>query len=221
MAYLLAPQNLIFIISLVVGVVLVLGNAFGVMGHDADHDVDHDVDHDADHDQAGGEHDHDAHHEHQERLFLKALTLLGIGKVPFSIVWMTAALVFGGAGIVLNTVLAPVLRVPWIYGWISFAGALVVMVTVTGYFAGIVHRLMPTTETYAGKRSDLVGCCGTLVLATDEKRGLANVHDPRGNLHQITCRTMNGTTIPSGVAVTVVDYMKENNVYVVEASSAA
>lgn len=221
MAYLLAPQNIIFIIALVVGIVLVLGNALGVMGHDADHDVDHDVDHDTDHEQAGGEHDHDAHHEHQERLFLKALSVLGIGRVPFSIVWMTAALVFGGAGIVFNTVLAPVLRVPWIYGWLSFAGALVAMVTVTGNFARVVHRLMPTTETYVGKRSDLVGCRGTLVLATDENRGLANVHDPRGNVHQITCRTTNGATIPSGAKVTVIDYRKEHNLYVVEASSTA
>ncbi len=221
MAYLFAPQNLIFIIALFVGIVLVLGNAFGVMGHDAEHDVDHDVDHDVEHEHAGGEHDHEGHHEHQERMFLRALSLLGIGKVPFSVVWMTAALVFGGAGIVLNTVLAPVLLAPWIYGWLSFAGAIVTMVAVTGNFARIVHRLMPTTETYIGKRSDLVGCTGTLVLTADDTRGLANVHDPRGNLLQVTCRAMNGSTIPSGAKVTVVDYMQENNIYVVEISSAA
>jgi len=216
MANILEWQNLVFYIPLAFGLLMIIGAAFGV-GGDGDHDVDHDLD-------ADGDADHDLDHDHDHdadegrhggiKLLSPILSVLGVGKVPLSIVLMIAGCVFGGSGIVMNTVLAPVLGHPAAYAWISALVAFFAMALVTGQLARLINRIMPTTESYNVTRADLCGRRGQLILAADEREGLALVKDHEGNVHNLHCRTTEGT-LPKNSGVLVIDYEEETNTYLV------
>ncbi len=211
MEQILAWYNLLFYIPIAVGLIFIVGSAFGI-GHEAGHDVGHDVGHEA------GGHDghHDQGHEQGQSLVSRALVALGVGKVPLTIVFMLMALLFGGIGAICNTLLSTFLP-PWIYVWISLAAALFGMVFLTGKTARLVGRWMPSTETYAANRNDLVGCTGTLALEATTTWGLAQVRDPGGNLQQVTCRTYEGS-LPKGSEVLVVDYHAESDTFLITAN---
>ena len=51
---------------------------------------------------------------------------------------------------------------------------------------------MPTEETYARRRNDLLGEVGEAIYAIDERFGMAAVRDDRGNLFQVPCRVEPG-----------------------------
>jgi membrane protein implicated in regulation of membrane protease activity len=214
---LFAWYNLVFYVPVLFGVILVLGSAFGLADHDADagHDADggHDAEHDADGKPTGAVDAH-ASPDHEPNVFTKALSVLGVGRVPITIVLMTASLIFGGLGIVANTLLASLIGVSGAFALISVAVAFVGMVFLTGWTARGVARIMPSTETYRVSKTDLVGKTGQLVLPADTSYGLAQVRDHEGNVHNLTCRTAEGT-IPKGSDVLVYDYDEEKKVYVV------
>lgn len=224
MGNLLEWQNLVFYIPLTFGLLMIIGAAFGI-GGDGDHDVDHDLDTDMDAD-ADGDADHDLDHDHDHdhdadegrhggiRLLSPILSVLGVGKVPLSIVLMIAGCVFGGTGIVMNTVLAPMLVHPAAYAWISALVAFIVMTFVTGQLARLINRVMPTTESYNVTRADLCGRRGQLILAADEHEGLAIVKDHEGNVHNLHCRTTEGS-LPKNSDVLVIDYEEKTNTYLV------
>lgn len=234
MENLLAWQNLIFYIPLAFGLLMIIGAAFGIGGdgdHDLDHDLDldHDVDLDADgeldadHDLDGEvEHDHDAGDGRHggPNLLSPVLSVLGVGKVPLSIVLMIAGCVFGGTGIIMNTVLKPVLVHPAAYAWISALTAFVAMAVVTGRMAALINRFMPTTESYNITRASLCGRRGELVLAASEHGGLAIVKDHEGNVHNLHCRTKEGILL-KGRGIVVVDYEEDTNTYLVAADPAS
>jgi len=220
---LLAWQNLLFYIPIGFGLLMVFGMAMGI-GHDADGDVDADVDHDLDiiHGMGGGHGGHDGSGDHdvEHSGFARAMSILGIGKVPLSMVLMVSSFVFGGTGIIMNVVLEPVLRTPWIYAWISLCVAFVVMVIVTGGVARFINRYMPTTETYTVTKRGLIGQIGTLVLKAGPDEGLVMVRDKQGSIHQVACRTQTDE-IPKGSEVVLVDFDSEKNFYTVVRSDAA
>ena len=202
--------NLVFLIPIAVGLVLIAGSALG-LGHDAGHEVGHDVHHDV-----GHGHGHDGHHESS---FAKALSLIGIGRAPLMVVLMMMSLLFGGIGFASNTLLAPVLRTPYVYFWLSLAAAFFGMVILTAKLARFIAKVMPSTETYSITKQDLVGSSGELMLPADTTTGLAQVSDHEGNVHNITCRTYEGS-LPKGGKVLVVDYKEEGDLYVVAAMPA-
>ena len=214
MEYLFAWQNLIFLIPLAVGVLLVFGSAFGGGDHDADHDVDHDVGHDAGHDHDG----HDGHRGHvdpgdaHESIVLKALSLLGVGRVPLVAVLMMMSLLFGGVGMIMNMIFSAIGLPAWLYGLVSAGIAFTAMITLTGRAVKVLNRFMPTNETYRVSRHDLAGCTGTLLFDTDTNSGYAQVKDHEGNVHNVQCRTSRGT-LPKGGKILVIDYDEENRSY--------
>lgn len=219
MDYIFAWQNIVFFIPIAVGIILVFGSAFG--GHDADgdHDVDGDADNDGD--VRGAGHIDDPSHQHadgvEKGLFGKALSVLGIGRVPLTMVMMMASLLFGGIGIVMNTILSALISVPWIYAPISIAVAFLGMVTLTGNAAKLLNRYMPTTETYRVSKHDLAGQTGVLLLPSDTSDGLAQVKDHEGNVHNVRCRTLKGP-MPKGGEILVIEYDEGTNTYVVDAN---
>lgn len=238
---LLAWYNVVFLIPLVFGVILVLGSALGLMGHDAGHDVaadaDHDVSHDVGHDVGADTHvdaDHDGHlvhtvgdhetgsghdtgHDRESGLFMRMLGVLGIGRAPLSVVMMSIALLFGGVGYAMNFILKPILVEGWLYGWVSVAVAAVATCFFSGIFARMIAKLMPTTETSRVTERDLLGRTGTVILDVDARGGYVQMHDQQGNLHQVTCRSKNGM-LPKGSEVTLVAYVREGDFYFVVAS---
>lgn len=219
MDYIFAWQNIVFFIPIAVGIILVFGSAFG--GHDADgdHDVDGDADNDGDIRGAG--HIDDPSHQHadgvEKGLLGKALSVLGIGRVPLTMVMMMSSLLFGGIGIVSNTILSALIGVPWIYGPISIVVAFLGMVTLTGKAAQLLNRYMPTTETYRVSKSDLAGQTGVLLLPSDTSEGMAQVKDHEGNIHNVRCRTLKGP-MPKGGEILVIEYDEETKTYVVDAN---
>jgi len=217
MDYLLGP-NLIFIIAMFLGLILIIGQMTGSFGGDADHDVDHDIGHDVGHDaghDTDGDHDHDQDgHDHGPSLMFRALSLLGVGRVPLTVVMMTAALVFGVSGLIANAIMEPVLRFPWVYGPISCGAALVVMWFCTGLIARLVANILPGTETYTVSKKDLVGKTANLILQAGPDSRVENAHvsDDGGTLHTVTCKT-GGEVLERGTQVLLVSYDHEADVF--------
>ena len=204
MANLLAWQNVIFYIPLAVGLLLILGSALGVHDHDAGHAHGHD----------GAGH---AHHDGHGSLFERAFAVLGVGRVPLTVLLMIASLYFGGLGIILNTLLSSAGLAPALYGALAVAGAFVGMVGLTGATARLIHRHLPTSESYPISRHDFAGCSGTLLLPADSSSGYAQIKDREGNVHNIQCRTT-GAALPKGTVILVVEYDEDSKNFVIDAN---
>jgi membrane protein implicated in regulation of membrane protease activity len=228
MGNLLELHNLVFLIPMAFGILLVFGSLFG-LGHEADHDVEHDMDHDV------GHHDHGHDHGHakdgktqnplaaaptgegnEHPLYLQFFAMLGLGRVPLTVLLMILSLTFGCIGLVFNLVLGPMLKTPWLYGWISFGAAVVGSFFLSGKIARLVNRFMPSTETHVVSKHDLIGRTGTLVLPASATGGVAQVTDRYGNVHNVACRINDGS-LPEGREIIVFDYDQENDVYAVAA----
>lgn len=213
---------------------------------DVDHDLDmdHEVEADADHDlQLGHDaeaesvvaqdvegHDHlGAEHEvhempasaHEPSLLIRALSILGFGKVPVSILMTCLMVIFGATGLMANGLFETV--VPWSWGpdlyfWPSLALALFASFGLTGSVARTLNRLMPTKETYAITEEELVGQVGVSVYGIPDGRlGPVNVKDTGGTVHQEMARGIDGA-VPKGAEVLLVRYHREEDYYDVATS---
>lgn len=184
------------------------------LDHDLDHDIDHgaDLDHEAEADQdVAGDHDaaHDGHSyvaAHQAESFLKALlSLLGVGKVPITVLIQSFLIAWAIIGWNANIWLAKAMRVPEAFILpsmaISFAGAVVVM----RFMATCLSKLMPSSETYAKSPLELLTSTGTAVFRIGPNGGYADVHDETGTLHRVRCRCRTGV-LPRGAHIMLVDY---------------
>jgi membrane protein implicated in regulation of membrane protease activity len=134
--------EIIFGVPVLVGVMLVLGAAAGALGLEADFDADLDAD---------GEADADG--------FLAAL---GVGRVPTVLIAMLLLLLFGGVGLAVYPLCAAVL---------SSKAALLSSWLLAGLFSLLVTRLssrtlarwIPSVETYASTKRELVGQAATVI----------------------------------------------------------
>ncbi len=196
------------------------------LDHDVsiDHDVDLDHDVDIDHGMEHGldaDHDHHVGGGHNDSLMLRALSVIGFGKVPMSILFLCLAVLFGATGLVANGLFEHVLPWAWgpaLYVWPSLALAVLVSLTLTGTIARGMGRIMPTTETYAIRPGDLVGCVGTAVYPlTAGRPGVVHCHDAGGTVQQIAAVSRD-TDLPKGTEVIIVRYRAEEGHYDVSAS---
>ena len=196
--------NLPFLVMLgLCGVFFVL-QAIGLLGGDADHDVDADtdVDHDVDGDAAAGGGMTAAWHE--------ALAFLGVGRVPFMVVWVTLFLFGGFSGIFINRVLF--VRASGAYhGWWFVAvslSSLIVGLASVRLFSGLAARLVDVGGHGAVAKHEMEGKVGVVASMTlDERFGEIRVHDDRGNellLHG--CVRAGEAPLPRGAKVLLVSY---------------
>ena len=188
---------------------MAIGIASGFSDGDVDGDVDMDVDVDVDGDTHVNLDDADTE---IDSIASKALSILGIGKCPLSIILMTSSVLFGATGSALNRML-PTLLVP-----VSIGGAFVVMVFGTRLISTAVARLMPSTETYTLDRETLVGRTGKATIGITPSFGQASIPDASGTLRTITCKSLEGNTLPIGSEILVVDYDADEEVYSVDQS---
>ena len=234
MQELLAWYNIIFYIALAASLLMVGGIILGVgVDSDADHDLEHDVDVDIDHSlelDADHDMDHDADHDHEAKdgnpldasagqsrsLFARFMSVAGVGKVPLTYLLLLLFLTFGGIGFVSNTLLEPLLVSPWIYFWISLTLAIFGAIFFTGRLAKLVNKYMPSTETYAPNKMDLIGARGEVAIKTTDEFGVAQVYDNRGNLHRINCTTEQGEFL-QGHKIIVVEYNDKTDFFIVDA----
>jgi Protein of unknown function (DUF1449) len=170
--------NLPYLVALgLTGVFFVL-QLFGFAAHalGGDHEIDLDGDGVPDHDLATG-HDVDCEHE-----AFSVAGFLGVGRVPFLVVWLTLFIFAGFTGLFLNRVLlagAGVYR-----GWffpLSLAGALGTGVVAVRFAAMGVAKLVDVGGRGASARKDLRGRIGVVASATlDSEFGEIRVKDARG-----------------------------------------
>ena len=196
--------NLPFLVMLgLCGVFFVL-QAIGLLGGDADHDVDADtdVDHDVDGDAAAGGGMTAAWHE--------ALAFLGVGRVPFMVVWVTLFLFGGFSGIFINRVLfvrASGAYHGWWFAAVSLSSLIVGLASVR-LFSGLAARLVDVGGHGAVAKHELEGKVGVVAsMILDDRFGEIRVHDDRGNellLHG--CVRAGEAPLPRGAKVLLVSY---------------
>jgi hypothetical protein len=218
MVSLLAWYNLIFYIALTVGILFALGSALGMGHHDHDADGDgHDAGHGGGGDDHGHEHGHASPHELGGQVSWFS-DMLGVGRVPFTIILMLLFMLFGGVGVMSNVVLSKALASPYLFFPISASLALLAAFFLTGRTARLINRVMPTSESYNVTKLDLVGRAGRVVATAEGDYAVASVKDHEGNVQQISCRT-GGGALPVGQEILVLEYDAGTGQYLVEAYS--
>ncbi len=190
----LAWHNILFLSSLGIGVLIVIGAAFGAVDTgDVDFDAELDAEVDLDVDGADG-------------AGKGLLSVLDIGQIPFTVLLMVSTMIFGLVGVAASLTLSGALGQDWPWlGLVALALALVVMVFLTGRLARLLIKLLPASETHVSKAADLIGAEATMFTKTfaDVKAG--------ADIHRIECRS--DSELAPGMRVTVVDYDPESRIY--------
>jgi hypothetical protein len=199
---LLSWQSLIFLIPIGVGTILAIGAAFAVdsdgvggAGHAGpEHGLGAGFDHDHDHGPAA---------------------LPDGGRVPITIRLMLATLTFGGVGLAVSYLFGGEAPTPSTLATVGAGvGGLVGSLFVSRLVARLFAQRWPLLETETIGRRDLLGSTGRAVLPLGPAGGVVQVHDRRGNLHQLPCRTLVGEpALPVGAPVLLVDYDEGRGVY--------
>lgn len=224
MSYLLEWWNLIFILPFGFSFLILLLNMTGMFSHGADADVNHDVEIDAHHDfdhNIDHDIDHDINHagsalgEHS--FFYDIFSLIGIGKVPLSLIIMTFGFLWGFLGWASNLLLSSFIKSPSYFIWPSLAIAFTGSFLGTSVISKFIGKLLPSIETYATKSSDLIGKVGKAVLGFTEEGGIVHIKDSRGNLIQVQCKLLDGQKpVEPGKEILIIKYDEEKKVYLGE-----
>lgn len=162
------------------------GGAEGGGEADADHDVD--ADHDAD---ADGDHDGEGE---GRGLAATALEPLGLGKIPFSMVWQTFALAFAMTGLAVNSRYlgvpggAPVYTLLWTMPASTVAGY-----AVTAAVARVFGPIFSSKGQEATTRAQLVGQMGVVISSkVDHAFGEVRIRDKTGHDLRVICKLAQG-----------------------------
>ena len=202
---LMAWWNLVFVLPLAGGLLLLLAQAAGALATDVEAELHADADGHAEGD--------------GDSWIANALSLLGVGRVPTSLVLMTFSILWGGIGWLVNAALephvgAPMCLVPAVL--IAGAGSLLG----TAGFTRAMSRLVPSSESYATRPTQLLGKEGEAVFDISEGFGRVRVRDDYGNLQDVSCRiAAGGTPIAAGQRAVLVRYEDETGIYFVAVSS--
>jgi hypothetical protein len=186
----LAWHNILFLSALAVGLLIVIGAAFGLDLGDADVDAEPEMDTVVNFEGAGK----------------GLLSVLDLGQIPFTVLLMVASLIFGLTGVGSSLVFTSTLggASPWL-GLISVAIALAVMVFLTTHIARLIIKHLPASETHVSTKADLVGSEATMFTKVFADLQL------RGDVHRIECRS--DSPLQPGMRVTVLDYDPETQTY--------
>jgi hypothetical protein len=211
---LLEWQNLIFLLPMLAALAYTLlmasGLGFGQHSIDVDHDVGLDVGHDVD---AGVEHDvetdHDAGHAGHAGTLTRLLGLFGVGRVPLSILILSACFLWGAVGLALNVWLgtADMLRVLGLTTLAAVVG--------TRLLAEGLAEIMPGEESYHTTKEELVGLAGEVLYEVTPTSGAVRLRDPTGNLLDLDCRVHSGDGIKAAQRVVLDEYDPSADVFFV------
>ena len=172
----------------------VLGLIAGGGDHDADADTDVDADAEVDADADGhGDHDHDHDADGGRGFGAFVLGGMGVGRLPFSIVWQTFALVFAFTGLALNARYlggaVPLVSLAWTVP-ISAASAY----GVVALLARLLGPVLSTKEVEATSRAQLVGQIGVVISSTVTKSfGEIRIKDRTGHDLRVVVKLAEGS----------------------------
>jgi hypothetical protein len=174
-----------------------------------DHDVHMDADHDAD-----GDSDSEGDSSPEHGFTTLALQWLGVGRVPVSIMLMVLLLTWGWIGFVCNVALSGAMGHGFAVALISVPTAFVGSLLITKGVVGLVARWLPTCETSARRRHELLGSVGEAIYNIDEKFGMTSVRDMLGELYQVPCKVGDGQpTVAKGERVKLVSYNARDGMF--------
>jgi membrane protein implicated in regulation of membrane protease activity len=223
LGFLIAWANAPFAIAAGVAALFALLQVTGVLGllagggdHDVDADVDHDVDADVDHDV-----DHDAEHDGADRGWgIAALAPLGVGKIPFSVIWQTYALAFALCGFGMNLhYLGGALRPPLVTLAWTLPSSMVVGYLAVALVAKVLGPVLSSKAQEATSRAQLVGQIGVVISSkVDQEFGEIRIRDKDGHDIRIVCKLPKGSTrpVPEHRSVVVVEVDDERGELFVE-----
>jgi hypothetical protein len=183
---------------------------------DADAHVDADADVDADIDADAHVEGHGSEQIAPGSVLASALSLLGVGRVPLSIVLMVLMLIWGTIGFFSNLLLWEKYHNELFMLAVSFPLAFVGSFLLTKLVTGAIARWLPTHETYVQRRHELLGAVGEAILPIDSTFGMAAVRDVYGDLFHIGCRLQpDQPPLEKGTKVKLVAYNGKQKIYYV------
>lgn len=143
------------------------------------------------------------------------LALLGVGRVPLSILILIFLMSWGAIGFLTNLYLAqeqPGANQPAISLPLAGAGSLLIM----RFLGGLVGRWMPRHESYSTRRHELLGLDGEAIYAIDSTSGRVSVRSRYGDLLQLPCRVYrDARPIEKGATVRLVAYNGKQKLFYV------
>lgn len=213
--------NLPFLVMLgLVGVFFVLQLA-GLIGDAAEGDLDADADLDGEVDadgEADGEADGDADGDADEGggAWQAALGFLGVGRVPFMVIWVTLFLFWGFGGLMVNRVAIDLF--PVYPGWLfplNLAGTLLPALLAVRVASRLASRFVDVGGDGATARRALCGREGIVAsLRLDGRFGEIRVRDDHGVEHLVHGRLRAGEpTLSRGAHVVVVEWDELSGLY--------
>lgn len=147
----------------------------------------------------------------------KAASLLGVGKVPLSMLLMNFCFTWGGFGLSLNMTLRPLLPDPLFFFPLSLVGTVLLSAGTTSLLSRFLATYLPSTSTTSSRNQDLVGCVGrTLYRIRPGREGTIRVRDRHGNHLQFAAFQEGEEEIAGGTEVLLVRYASERRAFEVE-----
>jgi len=150
-------------------------------------------------------------------LLASALSLLGVGRVPLSIILMVLMLIWGMIGFVSNILLWDKYQNETVLLLTSIPLAFLGSILGTRLLTAAMARWLPTHETYVQRRHELLGAVGEAILPIDSNFGMVAVRDVYGDLFHIGCRLHpNQPALEKGSKVKLIAYNGKQKIYYVK-----
>jgi len=144
------------------------------------------------------------------------LSLLGVGRVPLSLILMVLLLSWGMVGVIANMVLSEKYQDEKIIAAISIPVAFVGSLLCCRLLTAAMVRWFPTHESYIQRRHELLGSVGEVILPVDANFGMAAVRDEYHDLFHVACRiNANQQALEKGTKVKLVAYNGKQKVFYV------
>lgn len=201
MSFLLASENLPFIVALAVMVVIALMEGTSLfLGAGITHVFDNlipSIDLDG----------IDAPEVSNTSGMTRFLGWLRIGKVPILITLIVLLTVFGLAGLILQSVVSGMTGGRLLPSYLAVVPAALITLPLLRVSHGVLARLMPKDETYAVSEETFVGRVAAVTggTATAERGAEARLQDEFGRDHYVMVKPDNeGETFPPGTSVLLV-----------------
>ena len=193
--------NLIFLLPAAAAVLYVLLLAVGALPFD---------DMGLHFDALGGHLDHDLPGDHD------LLGILGVGRVPISIVLISFSLLWGVIGWFAIRAFRPIWPEPGVFIWPSLLVALTGAAGLTRVLAKLLSRVMPGSESYGAGTRELIGRMAETRYPISPTGGSVQVYDQYGTLHEVPARVLaDEALIPAGARVVLWRYDDATGSYLV------